>query len=136
MIFLNFNYGSLNLMSFYCDDDDEIINYESINNKINSLLEHVKIKSIDIYDLKVGDTVYINFTPNSQRYIYNLYPKYGKILSIDFNKIYDEIDNKYYENNIIKIINHDNIIDDLLHGGVSYYGQSLDYDYSLFLIVS
>ncbi len=119
-------------MSFY--QEDEIKNYEESTDYITNLIANSKIKPIEISDLQVNDTVYINFYPNSQKYIYSLYPKYGKVLSIKLDKHFDNLEKKYYQNYIIKIQNHNGLIENLLHDGVSYYGTSLGYDYSLYLV--
>jgi len=102
-------------MDFY--DQYEIEYFLQINKKLNNYLIDTMITPIDIQDLKIDQEVVIYFTPYSQKYIYSLYPKFGKIHSIsdDFNQI--------------QIINQSKQIEKLLHDGVSYYGDSLGYDY-------
>ena len=91
---------------------------EQINNYIdNFLLNKEKILINDISDLKINDIVHINFIPDSQKYINDLFPKFGKIISIDDKIIIENLDKIYEE---------------LLHDGVSYIGQSLGYSYYIY----
>ena len=105
----------------------EIDNYEKINNYINKIIVNKNIKQIYIDDIKVGDYIYINFTPDSQKYIYNLTSKIGKVINIDLEN------NMFNLPNII-ILNDDGDEEELLHGSYAYYGNSLGYNYYIYLI--
>lgn len=95
---------------------------EQINNYINTILfNEPKIAIDDISDLELNDIIHINFIPDSQKYIYDLYPKFGKIISIENDKIIIE--------------NLDKVHEDLLHEGVSYMGQSLGYSYYIYKFI-
>lgn len=111
---------------FY-EDDDEIKFYNNKFNIINNIIKDKEISVIDIENLKIDDYVYIIFTPDSQRYIYNLTPKIGTVKNI-LSK------NKYINNfpDII-ILNDDNVEENLLHGSYSLYG-SLGYSFIIYLI--
>jgi len=103
--------------------DDQIEQFnkknEQINNYINTILLNKQKFPIDnISDLRINDIIHINFIPDSQKYIYDLFPKFGKIFSI--------------ENENIIIENLDKIQENLLHDGVSYMGQSLGYSYYIY----
>lgn len=93
-------------------------------NILNNIKNKTKI-NININELKVNDYVYIEFYPDSQKYIYELVPKLGIISNIENN-------NEVYPN--ITILNYNGIYEDLLHGSYSFYGHTLGYDYNLFLI--
>ena len=108
-------------------DEYEINNYELINNNINEIINNKKIKQIQISDIKINDYIYITFTPDSQKYIYSLYSKIGKVIKIDLkNNILDYPD--------IIIMNNDGYEENILHGSYAYYGNSLGYNYYIFLI--
>jgi len=102
--------------------------YELINNNINNIIINKKVKEIHIDDIKIGDYIYITFIPDSQKYIYSLYSKIGKVIKIDLeNKnILDFPD--------IIIMNNDGYEENILHGSYAYYGNSLGYNYYIFLI--
>jgi hypothetical protein len=104
-------------MDFY--DRDEIDFNTKINKKLNDFLIDTMITKINIEDLKIGQIIVVYFIPYSQKYIYSLHPKFGKIYSVSDN---------LHE---IQIINTDNKIEKLFHDGVSYYGDSLGYDYEI-----
>jgi hypothetical protein len=101
-------------------NSDEIKLYENKNKIIKNIIINKKISNLKFENLKIGQTIYIEFIPYSQKYIYFLYPKYGIIQSI--------------HNDIIIIKNENNIEEELLHDGVSYLGNCLDYEYDLYLI--
>ena len=113
-------------MSLY--NDYEIDEYEKITEEIKSILLNKPITKVDINNLNINDLVYVCFYPDSQKYIYTLTPKAGKVASIE--KCIDE-EEEYFQ---IKIINYKNETEDLLHPGVSYMGHSLGYDYQIYLI--
>jgi hypothetical protein len=71
-------------------------------------------------DLRVGDKVYIRFCPYSQKYLDELTPKEGEIV---------EIGNNFFD---YMIKNENNNIVCLFHEGVSYYGDTLGYDYTIY----
>ena len=118
-------------MSFY--NDYEIEEYEKITNEIKSIISNKKINKVNLDEININDTVYICFYPCSQKYIYTLTPKIGKVVSIEnksFINYNEEEENVIY----IKISNTKNEIEDLLHPGVSYMGHSLGYDYIIYLV--
>jgi hypothetical protein len=100
-------------------------NYKMIETNILNILKDKTKVNININELKVNDHVYIEFYPDSQKYIYELVPKLGIISSINNNE-------ESYPN--ITILNYEGIYEDLLHGSYSFYGHTLGYDYSLFLL--
>lgn len=104
--------------------------YDDNNNTIQQLTKNYTKKEIKLEDLKVNQVVIVNFCPHSQKYIYDLIPKFGKIIEVPKNgNIFD-----------YKIINYNNNsskeIELLFHEGVSYYGDSLGYDYEILEIES
>jgi hypothetical protein len=105
--------------------DDEITIYENHYMNINRIIDGRKLQEISIKDINIGDKVYITFTPDSQKYIYTLYPKLGTIIDINTEKdISEQITIKMYNNDV----------EPLLHYGVSFMGQSLGYSYFLFCV--
>jgi len=91
-------------------------------------------KPININDLKIGQQIYINFIPYSQKYLDILNSKIGTIYSINKFNYFDEISNRNETRYDIKIKNNEGEIGDLLHESVSYYGNSLGYDYCIYLL--
>ena len=108
--------------------EDDMKNYTNIVNNINNIINTRNKEEININDLKINDYIYIDFIPDSQKYIYDLTPKLGIISSIINNN--DEIDN--IPN--ITILNYNGVYENILHDYCSYYGTSLGYTYTIFLI--
>lgn len=118
-------------MSLYCDY--EIEEYDKITSEINSILLNKKITKVDINNVKTNDMIYVCFYPNSQKYIYTLTPKFGKVISCENIKFITFNDKE--ENEIqIQIKNYKNETEYILHPGVSYMGHSLGYDYQIYLV--
>lgn len=78
---------------------------------------------VNFKDLCVGDNVTIHFYPYSQRYLDELTSKEGEITNIGPN-IFDY---KIKTNAVSP-----GYIEYLFHDGVSYYGDSLGYDYTIY----
>ena len=118
-------------MSLY--NEYEIDEYEKITEEVKSIILDKPKTKVDINNLNINDLVYICFYPNSQKHIYSLTPKVGRISSIEKCIVlnYYGKENEYIQ---IKITNYKNDTDDLLHPGVSYMGHSLGYDYQIYLI--
>jgi hypothetical protein len=104
-------------------DNDKIEFYTNINNQINLYLKDKKKIEINIDNIQINDIIYIDFIPDSQKYIYELYPKLGIV-----NKF--ENDEYFILNNIT------NQIEPLLHDNVSYYGNTLGYGYLIYKIIN
>ena len=93
--------------------------YEQQLNSFNQYIGGKELVKVKLEDLKIGDIVYVQFCPYSQKYLYDLIPKYGEIISIG-----DEY----------KIKNQHDFEERLLYGSVSYYGDTLGYDYDIYLV--
>ena len=107
-------------------NNDEIQNYTTIIDEINLILLDKTKSEISIDNININDLIYICFYPNSQKYIYSLIPKLGKVISCK---------NDNQENNIeIKILNYKNEIESLLYSSVSYMNHSLGYEYQIYLV--
>jgi hypothetical protein len=104
---------------------DQIDLYNNKSQKIDNYITNFLLKKnkilVDISELKINDLILIDFIPDSQRYIYDLYSKIGTIVSI-------------INNNVI-INNIENENENLLHDGVSYLGQSLGYSYYIYKFI-
>ncbi len=118
-------------MSFY--DDYEIEEYEKTTEEIKSQITNKKLKKVNLNEINIDDIVYISFFPCSQKYIYTLGPKLGKVISIENTRTTNYNDEEEMGFNI-KIQNHKNQEEDLFHPGVSYMGHSLGYDYLIYLV--
>ncbi len=94
--------------------------YEDYEMKIDSLKEFIneqiklgkKKQEVDIGELKLNDLVVVKFYPHSQKHIYDLYPRYGYVTTI--NREYLEL--TYQDNK----------------ENVFLYCQSYDYSIELF----
>ena len=113
---------------------NETNDYQNYINEIENIIKNKNCTSINIDKIKIGDFIYINFMPDSQKYIYDLYPKCGYVSSIEIINNINPFTNKKEKNYNIIIKNMSNINENLLHDGVSYLGQSLGYDYIIYLI--
>jgi len=99
-------------------------NYNAITTNIHNMIKDKKKKEININQVKINDYIYIEFYPDSQKYIYDLTPKLGIVYNITSNSHYPSI----------KIINLEGHEEELLHESCSYYGYSLGYEFNIYLI--
>jgi len=118
-------------MSFY--DYFEIEEYDTITKEINQIVENKKLTKVEINEINIDDLVYILFFPCSQKYIYSLVPKLGKVIKIE-NTSFKNYNNEEEHITLVKINNYKNEEEDLFHPGVSYMGHSMGYDYSIYLV--
>ena len=91
-----------------------------INNYINNYHLNKNKIEINVNELQINDIILIEFIPDSQKYLYDLYPKFGIIINIK-----DDI--------IIKNINNEEEL--MFHGNISYYGSSLGYSYNIYKFI-
>jgi len=100
------------------------------------LIAHINILYTYVYisKLKINQNIYITFIPHSQKYLDILLPKKGKIISIQKNIYYNEYLERSEFNYDIKIQNENGLVEKLLHDSVSYFGNSLGYEYTIYLI--
>jgi len=108
-------------------EDLEEINYNKIQKEINEIIKSKELREIELEDLEIGKIIYIVFIPYSQKYIYNLVPKLGKIEELPEDLINEIL--------LINIKNYKGINEGLFHEGVSYYGDNLGYDYKIYEII-
>ena len=114
---------------------DEYNYYIECNNIIQNIIKDKSCTEIEINNIKVGDYIYIEFIPDSQKYIYTLYPKCGCVELITINKVYNSIQKKYENVYDIIIRNNNNIEENLLHDSVSNaYSFGYGYSYNIFLL--
>jgi len=114
-------------------DSYQIDQYEKYNNMVNkfkkdNIKSHKFLKKwikVDYSDIKINDIIIIYFYPNSQKYIYDLYPKAGKVIKIDSNDM-------NIENITIKPFNDKYNTDKLSHDWLGYFGNSRAYDYEIY----
>ena len=104
------------------NNEDEYNNYCNQAEQFYNL--HINCNThwdeININDLKINDIIIINYTSNSQRYMYDLYPKFGKITKIDQNILENIYMTNIFENDI-----------NASHDWCGYYGNSRSYDYNI-----
>lgn len=116
-------------------EKDEIMIFDTINQEIQNKIANKKLTEISLNEINIGNNLYINFYPCSQKFIYTLLPKYGIVKTIKNEKKinYYDNDSEYEELNII-IKNYKNKEENLMHLGVSYMGHSSGYDYCIYLV--
>lgn len=128
----------------FSDDIQYTSNIEELN-KFKAIYENKdnKFITVNFNDISVGDIIYINFYPYSQKYVYDLYPLFGTIQSIEpINKIdtVDTIDIAYSNNDELNIerimLNLNNKIFPAYHNWVSYFGNSRGYEYSIYKLMT
>ena len=103
---------------FY-EDDEELIYYEE-QKQVKNFIGINNTIDIDEKELKVGDKIVIYFYSCSQKYIYQLYPKYGKIIK-NINK-----ENNEFSLRNIKLKNNKTEYY-ASHGGVCLYSDGFEY---------
>ncbi len=101
--------------------DYEINYFDEQILKVNKFIKNTPTQQIYENEIKVGDKIIIYFYPNSQKYMYILYPKYGKVIEDRNNS-----DEEYSLLNVI--IKNDNEIYNAFHCGVSLYSTGFDYE--------
>jgi len=115
-------------------NESETIYNEQLNN-----IEKFKLQYSDLnYDwviescnnLSVGDIIITYFSPLSQKYIYDLYPIYGKIIEI--SKQTENIDDII---DTIKLLDENGNIISASHLWTSYFGNSRGYDYTVYKLI-
>lgn len=98
--------------------------YEKANSKKNAISTNSEDwKDCNINDLKVGDIIYVDYFPDSQKYIYTYYPEYGTV-----QEIYDECYESSSNGNIrkelsIKILNHNGELVNINKDNLSIYSR-------------
>lgn len=78
-------------------------------------------KEVSDLELDLNDRIIIYFCPDSQKNIYKLYPKCGKIIQIIDNYLIRDISGE--------IIN-------MLHENVSYFGDNRGYTIQIFKVIT
>jgi hypothetical protein len=121
------NYG--NQTEYKTNYDTMFTLAETYRNKLKS--ETKDWFRINFSDVKVGDFIIINFYPDSQRYIDELYPKFGKVCKIDSevipsNNIHSDITIER-----LTLVYSDNEIN-AAHPWCSFYGNSRGYCYDIY----
>jgi hypothetical protein len=108
----------------YEQEDINVFNEETIkmNNFKNKFNDKNWVNINDNIDkLKINDIIIIEYYPNSQKYIYDLYPKFGVITKI--------LDKQTYNNDLLRniILNNSIIEYDASHGQYNMYSRGYDY---------
>lgn len=58
-------------------------------------------------DLALGDIVYVEYSPDSQKHLYTHYPEYGSVQKIELEEYYSPFDEKTKTEPSITILNHE-----------------------------
>lgn len=74
-------------------------------------------------DIKLGDIVYVEYSPDSQKYLYTHCPEYGTVHKIQIYKQISPFDNKIIEVVSIDILNHNGEIVNLNKEPLSIYSR-------------
>lgn len=82
---------------------------------------------VEYEELKLGDVVVITYISYSQKNIYDLYPKFGRIIKIDNLKDIDDCESYTIEN--IYLYNDYNGEYNAAHDWCGYYGNTKAYNY-------
>jgi hypothetical protein len=102
--------------------------YEAEHEKIIGLKNTLSVHSedwvsVDESDLKVGDIVYVEYSPDSQKHIYTHYPEYGTVREIGSDEYYSPSDDKIKKEISIKILNYDGQLVKLNKDHLSMYSR-------------
>ena len=96
--------------------------YYNIQSKlISDYIKNYDLIEVDINDLKIGDKVVIHFMTYSQKYMYQLYSKYGTIIKIEDINDHNGI-----------LLQNDHNIYNLLYPDLSMYASG--YEYTIYLL--
>ncbi len=106
-------------------DDFDIEYYEKKTQESLVFINSQELVKININEINVNDKIIINYYPQSQIYIYDLYTKFGIVTEIK----YEVNDDKLF---FIKLKN-DNDIYDASHGYLNIYSRG--YNYTIYKII-
>lgn len=122
------------------------IDYETKINELDEFKqknENINKKFIrtQFDDLNIGDIIYIQFYPYSQKHIDDLYPLFGTIKEIKTTIPSFDKDNKndmHFDNLTIEklVLTYDEKIFDGFHYWTSYYGNTRGYEYSIYKLIT
>lgn len=88
-----------------------------------------QFKETTVSDLKIGDKIFIEFYPFSQKYVFMLYPKYGTIIEIiPFDDLNSDSNSDICPIENI-IISNDKISYSISHGFYGYFNNTRSYDF-------
>jgi hypothetical protein len=74
-------------------------------------------------NLKIGDIVYVEYSPDSQKHLYTHYPEYGIVEEIGFDEYYSPNGDTVKKEIAITINNHDGQMVKLNKGHLSIYSR-------------
>lgn len=121
-------------------DDFAINEYERYSNLAEEyqnkhLTDQHEWLKVEYSDLKINDCIVCYFHPDSQKHIYDLYPKYGKVIEIisSTEKKSEDFFSEFDIENII--IEFNNNKEKLSHQWASYLGNNRGYSYTIHKLV-
>jgi hypothetical protein len=102
--------------------------YDFESNKANQLKDSLSTRTdewidCDEQNLKVGDIIYVEYLPDSQKYLYTYHPQFGKVTEINTEEDYSSIDKKRKSFLSIKIVNQNNKVENLNKEHLSIYSR-------------
>jgi len=101
-------------------DENEITYYEEQTEEVKKFINNKETIDINDNDIRLGDEIVIYFYPCSQKYIYTLYPKYGKVIE---NKNTQDVEYTLFN----VILKNNNEIYNAFHDGLGIYSRCFDY---------
>lgn len=110
------NFNIVNIVIMYYETEEHFLNYKKECCEYKNSLNHDEKKWINYYclsELKVNDIIYIEYLPNSQKYLYLHTPECGKIIEISIE-------------NEIFILNHEKKIINIEKDHLSMYSTGYD----------
>lgn len=110
--------------TFYDEEYEKAISYK---NAISTYSEDwVEILESELQSkLKVGDIIYVEYFPDSQKHLYSYYPEYGSVQQIGLSEYYLPSDNKTHTRTqlSITILNHNGELVDIIKDNLSIYSR-------------
>jgi len=76
-----------------------------------------------IDNLTIGDVIYVEYFPDSQKYLYTHYPEYGYVRDINVNKYKSELDGRIIEELNVEIMNHNGKLVNINKEALSIYSK-------------
>jgi hypothetical protein len=98
--------------------------YEKANNCKDAISQYEE-DWVNCYpeNLKLGDIVYVEYFPDSQKYIYTHCPEYGLIEEINEEEYQHPVNGNTFKEMYIKILNHNGQIVNLNKDHLSIYSK-------------
>ncbi len=98
--------------------------YETVNSLKDALSRHSEDWiSCKEEDLKVGDIIFVEYSPDSQKHLYTHNPEYGTVQAVGVEKYYSANEDKTKTELAVQILNHEGQLVNINKDHLSMYSR-------------